>query len=130
MFDSSVLDVVIGLVFCFASVALLVSAVNEAIASALKLRHKSLVAGIKKLLNDAQGTGLVVKLYNHALVSPLAPGKPSTALSTVLPGSNGRVRWRRGLHAGLPHVDAPADRRQIWPGRDSRVVDLTLDLNR
>lgn len=130
MFISSMLDVVIGLVFCFASVALLVSAVDEAIACALKLRHKSLLAGIEKLLNDAQGTDLVVKLYNHALISPLAPGKPSTALPTVLHGSNGRVRWRRGLHAGLPHVDAPADRRQIRPGRDSPVVDLTLDLNR
>jgi len=85
MFNSSVLDVVIGLVFCFASVALLVSAVNEAIASALKLRHKALLAGIKKLLNDAEGTGLVAKLYNHALISPLASGKPSTALPTVLP---------------------------------------------
>jgi len=81
MFDSSVLDVVIGLVFCFASVALLVSAVNEAIASALKLRHKSLLAGIEKLLNDAQGTGLVVRLYNHALISPLAPGQAAHGIA-------------------------------------------------
>lgn len=77
MFNSSILDVVIGLVFCFASVALLVSAVNEAIASALKLRHKALFTGIKKILNDPQGAGLVAKLYNHALISPLAPGQPA-----------------------------------------------------
>lgn len=103
------LDVVIGLVFCFASVALLVGAVDEAIASSLKLHHKSLLAGIEKLPNDAQGTGLVVKPCNHALISSLAPGKPSRALPTVLPGSNGRVRWRRGLHAGSP----PHMRQQI-----------------
>lgn len=103
------LDVVIGLVFCFASVALLVGAVDETIASSLKLHHKSLLAGIEKLPNDAQGTGLVVKLCNHALISLLAPGKPSRALPTVLPGSNGRVRWRRGLHAGSP----PHMRQQI-----------------
>jgi hypothetical protein len=63
MFNSAILDVAIGLVFCFASVALFVSVVNEAIASALKLRHKTLLAGIKLLLNDPDGSGLVLKLY-------------------------------------------------------------------
>jgi hypothetical protein len=86
MFNSSILDVAIGLVFCFASVALLVSAVNEAIASALKLRHKALLAGIKKMLNDPNASGLVAKLYNHALISPLATGSPSTTVvPSVLP---------------------------------------------
>jgi len=78
MFNSSILDVVIGLVFCYASVALFVSAINEAIASALKLRHKTLFTGIKEMLNDPQGAGLAAKLYNHALISPLAAGRPGS----------------------------------------------------
>jgi len=86
MFNSSILDVVIGLVFCFASVALFVSAVNEAIASALKLRHKTLFSGVKQILNDPQGAGLAAKLYNHALISPLAAGEPgSPRAPEVLP---------------------------------------------
>ena len=38
MFNSPVLEVAIGLVFCYASVALMVSSVTEAISSALRLR--------------------------------------------------------------------------------------------
>jgi len=59
MLNSTILDVAIGLVFCFASVALFVSALNEAISSALKLRHKALLAGVKQMLNDPAGVGLV-----------------------------------------------------------------------
>jgi len=59
-------------------VALFVSAINEAIASALKLRHKTLFTGIKEMLNDPQGAGLAAKLYNHALISPLAAGRPGS----------------------------------------------------
>jgi hypothetical protein len=79
MFNSSILDVVIGLVFCFASVALFVSSINEAVASFLKLRHKTLLTGIQRMLNDPDGTGLVKTLYEHALVNPLSLAMPSSA---------------------------------------------------
>ena len=86
MFNSTILDVAIGLVFCFASVALLVSALNEAIASMLKLRHRTLLEGIKKLLNDPTASGLALELYNHALVNPLSAGKAAAGLkNTVTP---------------------------------------------
>jgi hypothetical protein len=83
MFNSTILDVAIGLVFCFASVALFVSAINEAIASALKLRHKTLLEGMKQLLNDPNASGLVLKLYNHALINPLSTPALRTATGTV-----------------------------------------------
>ncbi len=70
MLNSTTLEVAIGLVFCYASVALIVSSINEAIASALKLRSKSLLTGVKTLLNDPTFTGLALNLYNHGLVSP------------------------------------------------------------
>jgi hypothetical protein len=79
VFNSSILDVIIGLVFCFASVALFVSSINEAIASLLKLRHKTLLSGMQQLLNDPQGNGLVKALYAHALVNPMSLDVPFAA---------------------------------------------------
>jgi hypothetical protein len=75
MFDSPVLEVAIGLVFTYAGVALMVSSITEAISSALKLRAKSLLIGVKQILNDQQFTGLARDVYNHALVSPRDDGK-------------------------------------------------------
>jgi hypothetical protein len=79
MLNSTALEVAIGLVFCYASVALIVSSINEAIASALKLRSKSLLTGVKTLLNDPKLTGLALNLYNHGLVSPHDPGNAVNA---------------------------------------------------
>ena len=84
MFNSTVLEVAIGLIFCFASISLIASSINEAIASALKLRGRTLLTGVKLLLNDPQFTGLAQALYNHALINPESPGyaKNPSQLST------------------------------------------------
>lgn len=76
MFNSTILEVAIGLVFCYASVALIASSIYEALASWLDLRSKTLLAGIKNLLNahDAVGNDLLLKIYNHALVHPTGNG--------------------------------------------------------
>src|SRR5450432_924200 len=74
MLNSTVLEVAIGLVFCYASVALISSSVYEAMASLLKLRATSLLDGIKGMLNDKQFVGLAKDLYNHALVNPRDSG--------------------------------------------------------
>jgi hypothetical protein len=84
MFDSTILDVAIGVVPCFTSVALFVSAISEAISSALKLRHRTPLQGIKQMLNDPAGSGLVAKLYNHPLINPLSTASP-IASATVPP---------------------------------------------
>jgi len=78
MFNSTVLEVAIGLVFCYASVTLIVSSINEGIASALKLRSKTLLVGVKSLLNDKNFQGLAKGIYNHALVNPMEPGTAKT----------------------------------------------------
>lgn len=75
MFNSTVLEVAIGMSFCFASVSLLASAINEAIASLLRLRARALLGGIKQLLNDPAFEGLARELYNHALVNPRDAGQ-------------------------------------------------------
>lgn len=78
MFGSSILDVLLGVVFTFLAVSLAASAVTEAVASLLKLRQATLLAGIKSLLNDPQFEGLARDLYNHALVNPLSSGAART----------------------------------------------------
>lgn len=75
MFGSSILDVVIGVIFTFLGVSLASSAITEAIASGMKLRQKTLLEGVKALLNDPKLDGLAKDLYAHALVNPLSSGK-------------------------------------------------------
>jgi hypothetical protein len=78
MFNSTVLEVAIGLCFTFASISLIASSLNEALASALKLRANTLLDGIKALVNDHQFDGLARDIYNHGLVNPRAPGEAKT----------------------------------------------------
>jgi hypothetical protein len=73
--NTPVLEVAIGLVFCYAAVGLIVSSINEAIASVLKLRAVTLLNGIKQLLNDPNFEGLARDVYNHALVNPRHNGQ-------------------------------------------------------
>lgn len=70
MLGSTVLEVAVGMSFCYATVALTVSTVQEGLASALHLRAHSLLDGIKTMLNDPEFTGLARQLYGHALVNP------------------------------------------------------------
>lgn len=75
MMGSPVLEVVLGLSFCYASVALIVSTVQEALASALRLRAHSLLDGIKGMLNDPYFTALARAVYAHSLVNPQDDGR-------------------------------------------------------
>lgn len=74
MFNSTVLEVALGLVFCFSAVSLIVSSINEGIASFLKLRSKYLLSGLKTLLNDPAGRQLVLDLYKHTYFNPGSNG--------------------------------------------------------
>lgn len=74
MFSSPIIDVAIGLVFCYAALALTVSTITEAIASGRKWRSTALFGALKALLNDSGFNGLALKVFNHALVSPLGTG--------------------------------------------------------
>lgn len=61
-------------IFGFLSVSLFTSAAIEANNSVFKLRSRSLVSGVKALMNDPGFTGLAKELYQHAAVSPRGPG--------------------------------------------------------
>jgi hypothetical protein len=86
MFNSTIFDVVVGLISLFLAVSLVTSALTEAISALIGLRAKTLLAGIKQLLNDPDLNGLARDLYNHALVNPLSDGKTQApGVPTVKP---------------------------------------------
>jgi hypothetical protein len=74
MFGSGILDTVIGLVFIFLLVSLLVTIVNEMIAAAFMSRAKWLRRGIDRLI----GTDWMRKVYDHPLIE--GTGRKNTTL--------------------------------------------------
>ena len=68
MFGSTILEVAVGLVLVYLVLGLICAAVNEWIAQLLALRAKTLVAGIRHLLDE----GLTERLYAHPLIDGLA----------------------------------------------------------
>jgi hypothetical protein len=75
MFDTPIINVAIGLVFCFAAMSLAASTVTEGLASVIKLRANTLVTGVQQMLNDPKFSGLAQKVYQHALVHPRGDGR-------------------------------------------------------
>jgi hypothetical protein len=74
MLGSTVLEVAIGMTFCYGTVALIVSTLQEALAAAFRLRANTLLAGVKSMLNDPSFDGLARAVYLHPLVNPHADG--------------------------------------------------------
>ena len=74
MFNSGIIDVALGLIFIYLLLSLVCSAINEMIEARLKMRAKDLERGLRELLNDREGKGLVKDLYSHPLVLGLYPG--------------------------------------------------------
>jgi hypothetical protein len=75
MLDSNVFEVAAGMIVCFASIALIASSLQEGLASLLRWRARTLLVGVKQLLN---GDNLVLDIYNHALVNPRSDGKATS----------------------------------------------------
>ncbi len=74
MLGSTVLEVAIGLTFCYGTVALIVTTLQEALAAAFRLRANTLLAGVKSMLNDPRFDGLARAVYLHPLVNPHTDG--------------------------------------------------------
>jgi hypothetical protein len=75
MFNSSVLDVAMGLIFVYLILGLMCTTVNEWIAQMFQMRSQVLKTGIQALLNS----GLAAEFYGHSLVKSLSKpgGDPS-----------------------------------------------------
>jgi len=74
MLGSTVLEVAVGLTFCYGTVALIVSTLQEALAALFRLRANTLLAGVKSMLNDPRFDGLARAVYAHPLVNPHTDG--------------------------------------------------------
>jgi hypothetical protein len=85
MFNTAILDVAIGLIFLYLLLSLMSSAGNEMIELWLKNRATDLERGLRELLQDPKGNGLVQKVYDHPLISGLFKGKYD-------PAAMGRIR--------------------------------------
>jgi len=119
---SSALDVAIGLAFLFFVFSLVISRINEYVATALNLRHKGLENALRAMLDDhrpadaAAGSQAVSadKVLNHALVKPIQQAVQGRFLSSAL-GKLGLGRAKisylpsRTFSAAVFDLLAPAD---------------------
>ena len=77
MFNTSILDVAMGMVFIYLLLSLLCTATNELIELMLKKRATDLERGIRELLqpgSESGTAGVVEKIYSHPLVNGLYGG--------------------------------------------------------
>src|SRR5258706_5954244 len=89
LFNSTVLDVAIGLIFVYLLLSIICTAANEWLAALTKTRAKFLEKGLKQLLAnqptkaDATPDGLINEFYKHPLVTGMMKdGKHPTYLSS------------------------------------------------
>jgi len=115
MFGSTVLEVAIGLAFCFGTLALVVTTLQEAMAAAFRLRARMLRDAIRRMLNDPRSQGLARTLYAHPLVNPRALPDAAPTLQSLrepLPS------YIEPAHFALALIDA------IRQGNDSLEADI------
>jgi hypothetical protein len=85
MFGSTVLEVAVCLVFIYLLISLICTTINEWIASAINMRGKTLLRGIKNLLNDPKFQGLSQQLYCHGLVAAISKDAADPEKTNRLP---------------------------------------------
>ena len=78
MFNTTIIDVAIGIIFVYLLLSLISSAAHEMIEYWLKKRSSDLERGVRELLTTEDGSDpgkLVQSLYNHGMVSGLFKGE-------------------------------------------------------
>lgn len=114
MFNSTVLEVAIGLAFCYGTLALVVTTLQETLAAAFHLRAAMLQDAIKRMLGDQRFDGMARALYAHPLVNPRAgPLEPGVAPAT-------RPSYIEPANFALALVDA------IRGGQGSLEADIAV----
>lgn len=96
MFGSGLLDLAIGLVYVFAMVALLSSALREVMEAILKTRGAILERGIRELLHDVGNGQLTEQLFAHPLINSL------------FRGSYAKEAWDKTLRFYTPGKNLPS----------------------
>lgn len=71
MFGSQILEVVIGIIFVYWLLSLIISTLNEVFSRIFSMRARDLEKGIRNLLEDPEGTEFAKKFYDHSLIRGL-----------------------------------------------------------
>lgn len=71
MFGSQILEVVIGIIFVYWLLSLIISTLNEIFSRIFSMRANDLEKGIRNLLADPDGTEFAKKFYDHSLIRGL-----------------------------------------------------------
>lgn len=135
MFDSRVLETAIGLLFVFIIFSTLCASVREGIEAWLKTRATYLERGLRELLSDPSGQGLLRKVYQHPLIyglyrgdfpaDAIADGKRSGGnLPSYIPSTNFALALMDIVASG-PALLAPGDNRSLAPA--ASPVAMTVD---
>lgn len=106
MLGSTVLEVAIGLGFCYASLALIVSTLQEALAALFRQRATLLHATVKRMLGDQHALALAGALYTHPLIIAGGVHEPRTAWPSYIAPANFALALRdclRGSDTSLAH---------------------------
>jgi hypothetical protein len=126
MLNSTILDVVIGLIFLFLSVSVAASTATEALASLFNLRAATLRTGLMDLFNDQSFTNLAAELYDHALINPRGPGlppanpqannpPPAVAAVAQAPATSGKTEKGPAYIQPKQFAEAFIDMLKFWP---------------
>src|SRR5215207_11493466 len=103
LFNSTILDVIIGLIFVYLLLSILCTAANEWVAALTRRRGETLRRGIKQLLSDqptfdrSAPEGFIREFYEHPLIKSmmhdtkhpayLAPRNFSAVITDIMTGA-------------------------------------------
>ncbi len=115
MFGSTILEIAISLVFIYLLLSLVCSAAKEGLEALMKMRAMNLEKGLKELLGDPNGVGMVKKLYEHPLIDGLFQGTYEgqkggrfwSNLPSYIPGSLFTQALIDVIQGAAPKPDAP-----------------------
>lgn len=118
MLGSTVLEVAIGLTFCYGTLALIVSTLQEALASLFRLRANTLLSGVKTMLNDPNFNALAQSVYAHPLVNPHADGTAANERELT-----SKPSYIKSAHFAIALVDSIGQ----LPGGDYSSLGKAID---
>ena len=93
MFNSTILEVVIGLVFLYLIFSLLTTFINETISTAVRYRARHLRKTIKNMMDNhtEEGKNLFEKFHKHPLLKSFAANKKSGFPSYIEPNKFAKI---------------------------------------
>lgn len=106
MFGSTVLEVAIGLAFCYAVLALVVTTLQEALAGAFHLRANMLEGALRRMLGDPRCDGLARALYAHPLANPRGAGGASAPHPSYIEPEHFAIALIDSIRQGQPSLES------------------------